>query len=394
MCLPNYNDGSIVNLMSTIERALGGKPAYAPLKILKPEEVKGFRNVVLIIIDGLGYEYLKQHGKGTAFQEHLRGPITSVFPSTTATGVTTFMTGVAPQQHAVTGWFTFLKELGTVSTILPFTPRHKGKSFGSVIDPKIIFNEKAFVEKINANAFSLSPPNISESDYTLAHMGKAKRISYKGMNSFFNAMLKVMRASSKSKKKNFIYAYWPEFDTAEHHFGPKSSKVKKQFIKLDKKLASFAKKIKGTDTIVIVTADHGQIDIPSKSRIELKKHPKLEETLTLPLCGEPRAAYCYVHPSKAKQFERYARAKLGSKCWVFKSEDLFKKNYFGMCKPNPRLMERIGDYMLIMKKNYAIKDYLLTEKKHFLLGNHGGVSKEEMIVPLIVIKSNKSKNLK
>jgi predicted AlkP superfamily pyrophosphatase or phosphodiesterase len=386
--LPDYKDGGIVNLMSSIEGALGGNPLYAPLKTLKPKEIKSFKNVVLIVIDGLGHEYLKKHGEGTVFQKYFRSSITSVFPSTTATGITTFMTGVAPQQHAVTGWFVLLKEMGTVSTILPFTPRYKGKSFGSVINPKIIFNVKPFVKKINANTFSLHPHSISDSDYTLAHMDKAKRISYKGVDGFFNSIMKVIRQRKKSKKNKFIYAYWPDFDTIEHHFGPKSSKVKKHFTMLNKKLTSFIKKIDGTNTLLIVTADHGQIDIPPRSRIELKKHPKLEETLTLPLCGEPRAAYCYVHPSKAKQFEHYTRTRLRKYCWVFKSEDLIRKNWFGLYKPNQKLFERVGDYVLVMKKNYALKDFLMSENKRFLLGNHGGVSKEEMFVPLIVIKKD------
>ena len=84
MHLPNYNDGSIVNLMSSVTQALGGTPMYAPLAVLPPTDLSGSKNIVLLIVDGLGYEYLLNEGRGSVFCEHLQDRMTSVFPSTTA----------------------------------------------------------------------------------------------------------------------------------------------------------------------------------------------------------------------------------------------------------------------------------------------------------------------
>ncbi|MBW2969434.1 hypothetical protein KY314_04980, partial [Candidatus Woesearchaeota archaeon] len=66
-------------------------------------------------------------------------------------------------------------------------------------------------------------------------------------------------------------------------------------------------------------------------------------------------------------------------------KEMINKNYFGLKKPNPKLFDRTGDYILITKNNYMIKDFILGEKKEFHIGNHGGTSKEEMFVPLILI---------
>jgi histidinol phosphatase-like enzyme len=93
-----------------------------------------------------------------------------------------------------------------------------------------------------------------------------------------------------------------------------------------------------------------------------------------------------VHPQKAKQFESYAKTALKDYCWVFKSTELVKKNFFGLGKPNKKLLDRIGDYVLIMKKNYIIRDSMLDLEQAKFIGNHGGVSHEEMFVPLIVIE--------
>lgn len=105
----------------------------------------------------------------------------------------------------------------------------------------------------------------------------------------------------------------------------------------------------------------------------------------MPLSGEPRVVYCYVKPNKIKQFENYVKTKLANVCEIHKSEELIRKNYFGLYEPNEKLKNRIGDYTLIMKDNFIMKDLVFGEDQNIYTGNHGGVSREEMIVPLIVI---------
>ncbi len=74
--------------------------------------------------------------------------------------------------------------------------------------------------------------------------------------------------------------------------------------------------------------------------------------------------------------------------YEYPSEDLIKKNLFGLHKPHKMLKQRIGDYILIMKDKYIIRDRLFKEERIFLRGNHGGLSKEEMYVPLMLVESN------
>ena len=161
--------------------------------------------------------------------------------------------------------------------------------------------------------------------------------------------------------------------------GTDSQGAKKHFIELDKKVKSFAKSLKNKNTAIIISADHGLIDTKEKNKIiELKNHPRFVETLAMPLSGEPRVVYCYVRPQKVKEFK--------NACKIYKSNDLVKSNYFGLFKPNEKLKDRIGDYVLIMKENYIIKDLVLGEDQNIFIGNHGGASEEEMFVPLIVIE--------
>jgi len=386
MHLPNYHDGSIVNLMSSIIQALGGTPMYAPLAVLPPKDLSGSKNIVLLIVDGLGYEYLRNQGRDSVFCEHLQDRMTSVFPSTTAACVTTFVTGVAPQQHAITGWFVYLKEVGAVSAILPFKARYGSPPFSEAdVDPKAIFTQTPLTMQIQADSYYIKPKSLQKSDYTQTTAGTAKILPYKNMDGFFRQIKKTIRR--KSRRQKYIFAYWPEFDTLSHKHGNGSKKVAKHFWKLNKKLDSLLKSIRNTDTTLIITADHGFIDANEASTIKMNDHPRLMETLILPRCGEGRAAYCYVRPAKVTQFEEYVGEHLADKCDLFKSEELIARNYFGLFEPNPRLFDRVGDYVLVMKENYVVQDSILGETRPRHIGHHGGVSSAEMFVPLIVIKS-------
>ncbi len=139
---------------------------------------------------------------------------------------------------------------------------------------------------------------------------------------------------------------------------------------------------------MIISADHGLINTNEpKKIIEIKNHPEFAKTMTLPLCGEPRVAFCYVKPLKIKQFKDYIKKNFSECCDIYKSEDLIKKNYFGLFGANPKLSDRVGDYVLIMKGDYIIKEFVEGEDFNIFIGNHGGVSKEEMFVPLIILDS-------
>ena len=383
--LPDYSGGSIVNLMSSIAKSFGTKTSYPTLKILPAEKLKDSKNIVLLVIDGLGYEYLKKKEK-TTLNNYMMGSMTSVFLPTTASAITTFLTGVAPQQHAFTGWHMNLKEIGVVSSILPFSPRFGGPSFNVYdIYIKDVLDQKAFTSKIKAQNFSINYYKIINSEFTTAMSQNSKKLSYKTLNGFFKQIKKAIKSSNKRK---YIYAYWPEFDSLSHEHGTEHKKTEKHFKQIDKKIVKFIQHLKETDTTLIITADHGFVNTPLEKTIKLEDHPKMKECLTLPLCGEGRVAYCYVRPSKTKQFEKYVKTKLKKYCSLHKSQDLIDKHYFGLFEPNPKLFDRVGDYVLICKENYIIKDSIIQVKKRKPhIGHHGGVSKEEMLVPLIIIKT-------
>src|SRR5437868_4580100 len=118
---PDYAGGGLVNLVASLVAARGGTPLHP---ILENTKIRAdARNVILLIIDGLGDNLLMRRAGGGELARRRKHAITSVFPSTTASAITTSYTGRTPAEHGLTGWFTYFGEAGCVSAALPFRSR-------------------------------------------------------------------------------------------------------------------------------------------------------------------------------------------------------------------------------------------------------------------------------
>lgn len=292
------------------------------------------------------------------------------------------MTGQAPQQHGLTGWHTYLKELGCVTAVLPFRPRAGCNSFDSdCIDVHRLYGHTPLFDLIDRPAYVVAPEWIIHSEYNVAHSGSALLHGYNTLSQCLQNIKGIVKASAQSK---YIYAYWPDFDRYSHESGCNSSRVNTHFKELDEAFDKFLSELEGTNTTVIVTADHGFIDTEPSRVIHLSDHPVMQASLVLPLCGEPRTAYCYVHPDKQQQFTDYVRNELADYAELKASKTLIEEGYFGKEQVHPHLYDRIGHYTLLMKENYVLKDRLVGEAPFAHIGVHGGTSAQEMYVPLMV----------
>ncbi|MBC7779026.1 MAG: alkaline phosphatase family protein [Proteobacteria bacterium] len=387
--MPDYRDASLVNLMASIEAGTGGVHAerspHRTLALLPPARVRAARRIVLLVIDGLGDGYLATHGRDTAFAEHRVGRMTSVFPSTTATAISTFLTGAAPREHGLTGWHIWLEEIGRVATILPFRTRGERRLLRELgVNPLHFFAQPTpLAARLATATATVSPRWIIDSDYNLAHNGPATRFPYQTRDQFFD---QIFTAVQSTQARQFIYAYYPEIDANSHDHGTRSLEVAAELWRLDQGLRSLLARLAGSDTLVIVTADHGFIDAPEARAIEIDAHPEIAAMLAHPLCGERRLAYAYVNAGMHAQFERAVQAQLGHALDLLPSPQAIAAGWFGIAqgRDHPMFARRIGDYLLMMRPGWTIKDWVAGENRHRLVGVHGGTTADEMYVPLVV----------
>lgn len=381
MLRPDYQR-SIVNLMASLARGLGAPDTgYAPLQEMANLELTG-RPVVLLVIDGLGDEFLARY-PDSHLARHRVGRLTSVFPTTTAAAVTTFGTAVAPQQHGITGWFMLLRELGSIAAVLPFRPRFGGVPYSEFgVSPARYIAAAPMSRNIRVPATYVSPSYIVDSPFNRSLGGPATRRGYDGLAEFFGTL-----ESEVGKEAGYVYGYWAEFDAICHRHGAQSSEAVRHFHELDAGFGAFLHAVGGRGALVIATADHGHIDADERQAVDFQAHPELAETLLLPLCGDPRAAFCYVRHGRHKAFRNYVESELHGYCELVRSGDLVADGFFGNGEPTPELHTRVGDFTLIAKAHATFRDRLPTEKDFRLASVHGGLSPQELYVPLLVAET-------
>ena len=388
MYLPNYRDGSILNLMQSILGGLdapGAGGVHGHLADLEPGEVADARHVVLLVIDGLGRTQLEV-GPAPALRASLRGTMTSVFPSTTASAVTTFLTGLAPAEHAVTGWFMWLREIDSIVAPLPFTTRAGNAGLTARgVEPAGVFVGPTVFERVRADCHAVLPAELVDSAYTRAHTRGATPRGIERLEGLVDAIVDVVR---NAPRRTYVSAYWPVLDTLSHEFGASGVRTRRHLAEIDLHFARLRTALAGSGTLLLVTADHGFVDIRPESRLDANSVPGLAPMLARPLCGEPRIAYCYVRDDCRADFAERAVDGLDGAACVVDSASMIEDGWFGPGEPHPRLHERVGDFALVMQDDYAIRDRIPGEKPFRHVGVHGGVSREEMRVPLVVVPAS------
>jgi predicted AlkP superfamily pyrophosphatase or phosphodiesterase len=380
----DYQSRGIVNLVSSLVATLGGTATgYPPCTLLPPQQLGRPRHLVLLVVDGLGYEFLCATEPDGILRERLLGDISSVVPPSTAAAVPVFLTGRAPAQHGFTGWFTWFKELGCVAAVLPFTARQGGMSLTpGGVDPRQLSGASPLFPGLPVSSHVVSPRHIAQSTFNRAFSAGATIHGYDGLDGLFASLRRIIEAA---EGPTYSYAYWPGLDALAHEHGIGSGEVLRHFRELDQAFGAFVAAVAATGTALVVTADHGFVDSPAERQLQIGDHPDLEACLSIPLCGEPRFAYCYVHPHKAGEFESYVRERLSHAIELVPSQALLAQAVFGPGAACACLEARVGDYVMVMKDNYVVKDRLPGESPFRQIGVHGGLSRAELRVPLVYV---------
>jgi hypothetical protein len=285
----------------------------------------------------------------------------------------------------MTGWFGWFPEAGLVAAPLPFRRRGDDKPLTELgVQPSQLFCSAPLLDCFAVRSIIVTQRRIIDSDYSRYFGGRAERRAYDDLASLVSELNAAVRSGPERK---YIYVYYPELDTVSHVHGVGSKQAAARLTAIDAAFARILQQLSGTSTAIVVSADHGFIDTLPAEALELENYSSLAELLRLPLTGEPRVAFCHVKPGCAEQFAGRAHALLGERADVRMSTALIEEGWFGPGASHPRLAERVGDVTLVMRGHYTIKDHLPGEKRHVLIGNHGGTTEDEMLIPLIVARA-------
>lgn len=383
-CLPDYEGGSIVNLLASIIRSRGGRSPHADLRILPARALAGARKVVYLVVDGLGEDQLRRFLKGGRGREffgaHTHRTITTVFPATTAAAVTTFGTGASPAEHGILGWFLHLHDLGLVSTILPATTRTGTPLAPAGFDLGKYLDLPSHLDSVKCRTELLSWGHIPTSRYSRTGVRWTKRRAFTTLG----GMIRQVVAFARSPGDGLAYAYWPDYDTLCHGKGCDHPGTLKHLDEIDRALARLVQRLEKTGTALVVTADHGLVD--THRNIELRNVPGFYDCLAILPSGDARQVQCFVRPSEVRRFLSLVLQHLDKACVCVPGREVLESGVLGPGKPHPALANRVGDFVLVAKDGCAIAASPAGMKSAFNVASHGGMSRAEMLVPLYTVR--------
>lgn len=377
----DYGDGGLYGLVGAIGAFLDGEMWTFPASGSVVQPVRSTARVlVFVLVDGLGDAFLQRHGRGSRLLANRVRHITSVFPSTTASAVTTVLTGIAPAEHGLTGWFIRDHRFGGIIAPLPLTLRTGGAV--DVGDVERLFPYRTLFIERRRPAIMVLPRHIARSAYSQRHCRGARIRAYEGLDGMVDAVAAAAAALSASGG-GYVHAYYPDFDALSHDCGCESGAVVEEFWRIDAAMGRLAERLAPLEAEMLISADHGFIDSPETRLIDLDEHPDAVAMLNGPLFGERRAAFADVRDGAEAEFAAFAGEVLAGKAVLVRSADLLARGFFGPAPYHRRIGERVGTHTLLMQPGWTIRDRLSGEKVPRMIGVHGGLSPQEMWIPLI-----------
>jgi hypothetical protein len=385
---PDYQGSGLFNLSVSLARACGAQvPAEYRDLLLGNDEVASQRwskrdTLVFFLIDGLGDAFLSRNRD---IAPHLWGDrvqtLTSVFPSTTATAITTLMTAAPAAIHGLLGWY--VRDEVTDSIVAPLPMRHR--SGGPVDDMALLerlLQTAPMLQTARRASRFVTLPELAEGPYSRHHRRDAFVHAYETLDALAWSVFRAhSEMAAQGSRQKFIYAYTPLLDASGHDFGMESQQSRDVLTRLDQTYAQMRRLL--PDAQFVVTADHGFIDNPQENQIVLSDHPDLYGMLRGPLTGERRVAYCHVQPEFQAVFGARVAERFGDRLHAMPAAQAFDAGLFGPGKASEALL-RGGDWLLIPRDDWTVLDCVDGERSHAMLGVHGGLSAGEMNVPLIL----------
>ena len=377
---PAFGQRSIAEVLTSAAASLGVEGFVNTLGL------PGASRVCVVVADGLGRSLLKQKSAHTPFlrsvmqagQGEVPVWLDSTFPSTTAAALASFGTGLVPGQHGLVGFDVLDPDQDKVVNMLG--------NWDAGVDPLAWQPFPTVLERAAAwvDVTTVSLPQFGNSPMTRAALRGGRFISATTAHARTAAAAEAMAANSPS----LMYFYVNELDKAGHRYGCQSEQWEHQLEELDATVKRLNASLPA-GTVVLLTADHGMLDVPEQQRIDFAEDPALIDGVRH-TAGEPRMVHLYLEDAAdAAGRERLLdawRARFGERVWAFTREEALAGGLFGPLRP--AVGPRIGDVMIAARDTLALYDTRRVRPTAMeVVGQHGSLTKAEREVPLLCFRA-------
>lgn len=375
--LPDYNH-SILNLITSILKYYNVKTEHNSLREVDEILKNKYKNVVLIVLDGMGEHILKNISKNGYFSNKEIDCLTSVYPSATTAALTTYYSGKPPYETGWIAWSQYFKEYGRAIDMLSHKESYKGESLK---EAKIDVFEDVVKYKTIFNQIEEASPNIKAYEITPTYSDKRAKRSIRADS--IDEIIENIKMLCENPEEKFIFAYCDKPDGLLHKYGTTSNEVKEYILETENKIKAMCECL-SKDTLVIISADHGHKDIEKVYNI--LDYQELQECLILPISLESRVVAFWVKENMKAKFEERFNRIFGDEFWLITKDEFLNRNFLGLGKKHAKIEDFLGNYIAMSTGSSIIKiETYLADGKAVKKSTHCGLTKEEMEVPLIII---------
>lgn len=335
------------------------------------------RSAIVVVIDGLGSHNLaarKGHARTLAQAISSSEPLLSTFPSTTAVALTSLMTGVDAGEHGVVGY-----------SVYDHTSRHvlnQLTDWGTSMPPETWQRSRTLFEQ--ASDVGIAVRSIGHSKFENSGLTNAilRGSSYVPVDDVAERFLTAARLS---ERPGLLYVYVSELDATAHARGWESMDWLAALEQVDAATARMLGSV-SSEVGVLVTADHGIVDVPSHRQIALDSVHPAGFANVVATAGDPRA-FTFSLGTDASATDRQTFAsgwsdRLGDTAWVLTREEVVEHGLFGVV--DPVVLPRIADVFVLARKQVAFYDTRFgVPRSMAMIGQHGSVSDDEVRIPAL-----------
>jgi len=367
--VPSYGAATLADLSSSMLASLDPEAPSAQNVLGLPPT----RRACLLIVDGLGWELLRDHPAAAPFLSELARnsrPITAGFPSTTVTSLGSICTGRPPGQHGILGY----------QVVIPGENRLlNGLRWDASVDPVQWQPLPTVYER--ATAAGIAAVHVAQGSFrgTGLRVATMRGADFRPANSM-GALAAQGATALRENDRAFVTVYHGDLDGAGHVFGVASDAWYNQLAHVDKLAEQLAGALP-SGTMMYVTADHGMVDISADDKFDVDAHPELRSGLAL-LGGEPRARHLYARRGAAADVLATWREVLGDRAWVLPREEAISEGWFGQV--DAAMTSRIGDVVAAAGGSLALVATQAEPRESRLVGMHGSLTPAEQLVPALM----------
>jgi len=324
----------------------------------------------VMVVDGLGSSLLAEHADVAPFLSGLQGvdDVVCGVPSTTATSLTSLGTGLRAGEHGMVGYTSRVPATGE---------RLNSLLWDQPVEPREWQPHRTVLELIQASGVAASAVNdakFAESGLTLCSQ---RGVPFHGVKSTWER-LDVLVEVVEAEPRGVVYAYESRLDHTGHAKGCTSPDWREMLATVDADLAEVRAALPD-DTVLVVTADHGMVDLPLENRFDLDAEPELRQDVVL-VAGEARFRHLYTRTGAERDVAERWRAIVGDRAIVATQDAT--DGWFGPISPEVR--GRIGDVVVASLGDFAVFSSVDFSLEMLMSGFHGSVTEDELRIPLLI----------